>query len=90
MNEEALVTALKERRIMGAATDVYVEEPAGVENSVLVRAVKDWEGVEGMRGRLVLSPHLAWWARSSVEKLRRTVVENIEGWCGGEVRNEVL
>jgi phosphoglycerate dehydrogenase-like enzyme len=31
INEEALVTALKEKQIAGAATDVYPEEPAGRE-----------------------------------------------------------
>ena len=36
VNEDDLVAALKEKRIRGAATDVYVEEPAGREN-VLVR-----------------------------------------------------
>lgn len=90
VNEEALVTALKERKILGAATDVYVQEPAGLENSPLVKAANEWEGDESMMGRLVLSPHLAWWAKSSIEKLRTTVAANIEAWAGGEVRNEVL
>ena len=31
INEAALVSALKERKIAGAATDVYSEEPAGQE-----------------------------------------------------------
>lgn len=82
VDEDALVDALRENRIAGAAADVFSREPAGREN-VLVR-----EG--GMGGRLVLSPHVAWFARSSIEKLRRTVVENIEAWVGGEVRNVVV
>jgi lactate dehydrogenase-like 2-hydroxyacid dehydrogenase len=90
VNEEALVKALKERQILGAATDVYVEEPAGLENSPLVSAANEWSSDDKMKGRLVLSPHLAWWARSSIEKLRTTVATNIEAWGIGEVRNEVL
>lgn len=90
VNEEALVQALRERRIFGAATDVYIEEPAGLKNSVLVRAANEWSKDDSMKGRLVLSPHLAWWAKSSIEKLRTTVAANIEAWAGGEVRNEVL
>ncbi|PMD42234.1 hypothetical protein L207DRAFT_510472 [Hyaloscypha variabilis F] len=98
VDENALVKALEEGRIGGAATDVFFEEPAGVENSVLVRKAREWkEGSlrgdgEGRKlsGRLVLSPHVAWWARSSTEKLRRTVAGNIEGWARGEVRNVVV
>ncbi|KUJ10741.1 2-hydroxyacid dehydrogenase-like protein [Mollisia scopiformis] len=90
INEEALVEALKKRQILGAATDVYFEEPAGLKNSTLVRAANEWTKDDSMKGRLVLSPHLAWWAKSSIEKLRTTVAANIEAWAGGEVKNEVL
>jgi glycerate dehydrogenase len=96
VDEEALIHALKERRISGIATDVFVEEPAGVSNSVLVKAAREWgekgEGEEEreLNGRLVLSPHNAWWARSSIEKLRVTVSGNIEEWAKGEVVNQVL
>ncbi len=101
VDEEALVEALEERQIGGAATDVFLEEPAGVENSVLVKKAKEWkdlekiggrEGEKGRRlnGRLVLSPHIAWWARSSIEKLRGTVANNIENWAKGEPKNIVV
>lgn len=97
VDEEALVKALEEKKIAGAATDVFFEEPAGVENSVLVRKAREWsEGVgkEGkgreLNGRLVLSPHIAWWARASIEKLRTTVAANIEAWARGEARNLVV
>lgn len=90
VNEEALVEALKSTKILGAATDVYVEEPAGLENSPLVRAANEWAKDTSMSGRLVLSPHLAWWAKSSIQKLRTTVASNIEAWARGEIKNEVL
>lgn len=89
----------------GAATDVFGVEPAGVEDSVLVRKGREWEvesreeggggsgsgggsggggGREGeMNGRLILSPHLAWWARSSLERLRGVTARNIEAWVAG-------
>jgi lactate dehydrogenase-like 2-hydroxyacid dehydrogenase len=82
INEEALVGALREGKLKGTATDVFVEEPAGEENSALLRALKENDG--GLQGRLVVSPHVAWYARSSIEKLRRVVGENIEGWASGE------
>lgn len=83
--ESDLVAALKAHKITAAATDVFIEEPAGKEN-VLVRAA----GEEWARGRLVLSPHIAWLARSSTDKLRRVTAENIEGWCRGEPQNVVV
>jgi len=96
INETAIVQALRNKQIGAAATDVYVEEPAGLENSVLVRAAQDWADDERkggplaeMNGRLVLSPHIAWWARSSIEKLRITVGANIEAWARGEATNLV-
>lgn len=90
VDENALVEALKEKKIQGAATDVFLEEPAGLEN-VLVKTANQWRREENEHdGRLVLSPHIAWWARSSIEKLRRTVAENIEGWVKGEPSNLVL
>ncbi|KAL2072088.1 hypothetical protein VTL71DRAFT_11431 [Oculimacula yallundae] len=90
VDESALVQALKDKKIHAAATDVYVEEPAGMEN-VLVRTANQWreEGSE-FDGRLILSPHIAWWAKSSIEKLRRTVGENIEAWARGEPKNVVF
>ncbi|RDL32581.1 uncharacterized protein BP5553_09037 [Venustampulla echinocandica] len=79
VDEVALVKALWNRKIAAAATDVFVEEPAVSENSVLIKAAKE----DALKGRLVLSPHLAWFARSSVEKLRVTTATNIEVWARG-------
>lgn len=101
MDEEALVDAIESKRIAGAATDVFLEEPAGKENSVLVRKSREWseedkyradrEGKRrGLNGRLVLSPHIAWWARSSIARLRGTVASNVEAWVRGEIQNQVL
>ncbi|KAH6682499.1 2-hydroxyacid dehydrogenase-like protein [Halenospora varia] len=97
LDEEAVVQALKKGTIKGFASDVFFEEPAGGQNSVLVRAAREAEekkGVVGeeevdLRGRVVLSPHVAWFARSSIEKLRRVVGENIESWARGEKMNLV-
>jgi lactate dehydrogenase-like 2-hydroxyacid dehydrogenase len=82
--EEDLVDALKGRIIAGAATDVFENEPAGLDNDVLVREAP------GLGGRLTLSPHLAWYAKSSIEKLKGTVRDNIEAFARGEPRNLVV
>lgn len=86
VDEEALVEALRGERIAGAAADVFVTEPATTENSPLVRA----SGEEWCRGKMVLSTHVAWCAQSSIDKLRRTVQENVEGWRGGKPVNVVV
>lgn len=86
VNEEDLIRALKDSQIAGAATDVFVKEPAGRDNP-LIEAAR--EGKLRESGRLILSPHVAWYGRSSVEKLRRVVVENVRGWCEGKGGNVV-
>jgi lactate dehydrogenase-like 2-hydroxyacid dehydrogenase len=70
VDEGALASALRDKRIAGAATDVYAKEPAGKEN-VLVRAAAE----EGVKGRLILSPHVAWYAKSSIKKLQTVMGE---------------
>ncbi|XMA13935.1 hypothetical protein WAI453_006726 [Rhynchosporium graminicola] len=89
VDEAALVQALEDKKIHAAATDVFVEEPAMMEN-VLVRTANRWrEEGSPFDGRLILSPHIAWWARSSIEKLRSTVGQNIEAWARGQPSNIV-
>jgi glycerate dehydrogenase len=57
---------------------------------MLVKAAEEWKESGEMGGRLVLSPHVAWFAGSSIEKLRRTVVMNVEAWARGEELNLVF
>jgi lactate dehydrogenase-like 2-hydroxyacid dehydrogenase len=81
--EEALIKALWGKWIAGAGTDVFLQEPAHEGNSILVR-----EGADVPN--LVMSPHIAWYAKSSIEKLRKTVQANIEAWFEGKPSNVVL
>ncbi|KAL7627913.1 hypothetical protein AAE478_002108 [Parahypoxylon ruwenzoriense] len=73
VDEEALVKALREGKIAGAATDVYAREPAGPNDSVLVAS--DTAGLN-----LVTTPHLAWCAQDTVANYNRALKENIAGW----------
>jgi phosphoglycerate dehydrogenase-like enzyme len=79
VNEKALVKALKERTIANAATDVFEIEPATSANPLISEAPPN----------LTLSPHIAWYADSSLENLQRIVKENIEGFVRGEPENLV-
>jgi lactate dehydrogenase-like 2-hydroxyacid dehydrogenase len=85
IDEEALVEALRQKRIAGAATDVYSKEPVGKDNPLVRNANKD-----DIKGRLILSPHLAWYAKSSIEKLQKVMGENVDSWAKGEPLNLVI
>lgn len=71
VDEEALVAALKENRIAGAAMDVFREEPAGPENSPLLA-----EGTKDLN--LLVTPHLAWLAGITWTIQSQILKENIE------------
>lgn len=78
VDERALLEALKEGRLYGAATDVYEVEPAGSgEDSVLL-------GEEARGVNLTLSPHLAWCADQTRVNIRRVVGENLRAFVRGE------
>ncbi|KAG0649179.1 Glycerate dehydrogenase [Hyphodiscus hymeniophilus] len=79
VNEKALVQALKQGTIANAATDVFENEPATSESPYISEAVPN----------LTLSPHIAWYADSSLENLQRIVKANVEGFVIGKPENLV-
>lgn len=83
VNEEALVKALKEGQIAGAATDVFNEEPAEPNNSPLLRP--DTQDLN-----LLVTPHMAWLSQKTVDNLSRMVKEAVEGLILGARCNVVL
>lgn len=84
VNEAALVAALREGRISGAATDVYEIEPAGSgRDSVLL-------GEEAKGLNLTLTPHLAWCADQTRVNIRRVVGENVRLFFGGGKGSNVV
>jgi lactate dehydrogenase-like 2-hydroxyacid dehydrogenase len=74
VDEAALATALKEHWIGAAATDVFAVEPASASSSPLLA-----DDVPN----LTLSPHVAWYADSSIENLKRSIKSNIESFVKG-------
>jgi phosphoglycerate dehydrogenase-like enzyme len=73
VDEVALVAALRERRIAGAATDVYVHEPASPEDSPLL-------GPDVADLNLITTPHTAWVAEDTQDNYQRALKDNIHGW----------
>jgi D-3-phosphoglycerate dehydrogenase / 2-oxoglutarate reductase len=82
IDENALYTALKDKRIAGAAIDVYKEEPKG-EGAEFTNKLKELDNV-------VFSPHLG---ASTVEAQRETSIEVskvVSGYLlGGDFTNAV-
>jgi phosphoglycerate dehydrogenase-like enzyme len=81
VNEPALVRALKEGWIGGAATDVFEIEPSSKDLSPLLH-----EDVPNF----VATPHLAWYAESTAVRLKTTVTGNVEAFVAGKVQNAVV
>lgn len=74
----ALVEALTEGSIGGAALDVFEQEPLPHDSAL--------RGLENV----TLTPHAAWYSEESYVELKRRVVENVADACAGKtVRNAV-
>ena len=80
VDEQALADALSEGRIAGAALDVLQSEPMSADCPL---------------GRLqnaencIITPHVAWAALETRERLVKTVVENLRAYIGGNPVNTV-
>jgi len=73
LDEEALVDALRENRIRGAALDVFQTEPLPVDHPL-----RSMENV-------VLSPHMGYVTAESYDLFFKGAVENIEAYLDGRV-----
>lgn len=68
VNEEALVEALDNNRLWGAAIDVYEREPISSDSPLL--RIKEAD-------KLLLSPHNAWSPREAIMRLVDCIAQNI-------------
>jgi D-3-phosphoglycerate dehydrogenase/C-terminal binding protein len=81
---DALYAALKDGPIGGAALDVLPTEPPA--DHPLIRAYTGREA--WLEGRLILTPHSAFYSEPGQRDLRRKAVETIRGYLeGGAPRN---
>jgi glycerate dehydrogenase len=80
VDEAALVSALKTRRIAGAGFDVLSVEPPSQGNPLLDLNLPNF----------LLTPHVAWSSREAMQALADQLIDNIEAFVRGEERNRVV
>ena len=81
IDEAALIHALREKRLAGAALDVISREPPAADHPI-IKAAKELDN-------LLVTPHCAWSAREARERLMDEVAENILAFTQGRDRNRV-
>ena len=81
VDEAALIDALRKKQIAGAALDVITQEPPPSDDP-MIRAAKELD-------HLIVTPHTAWSARETRERLLQEVEENIAAFLQGRDRNRV-
>ena len=74
VDERALYEALRDRRIAGAAVDVYQQEPLPASSPLLTL------------DNVVVTPHVAWVTDGGIDRMARHPVENILAFLEGEPR----
>lgn len=82
VDEEALVKALRERKISGAATDVFKDEPAGPESTPLLA-----EDAGDLN--IIATPHLAWLSQITFVNYATKLRMAVEAWTSGQPVNVV-
>jgi glycerate dehydrogenase len=81
IDEAALVDALRNKRLAGAALDVISREPPAADHPMVLAAEE--------LDNLIVTPHTAWSAREARERLLEEVEENIAAFLQGRDRNRV-
>jgi glycerate dehydrogenase len=80
VDEDALLRALLEGWIAGAAVDVLSQEPPRAGNILLTLTLPN----------LLVTPHIAWASREAMQMLADQLVDNVEAFTRGEVANRVV
>lgn len=82
VDEAALIRALDEQWIAGAGFDVVTVEPPPTGHPMLAPALLG-------RPDFLLTPHIAFASRGSMQRLADQLIDNIEAFFAGEARNRV-
>ena len=77
IDNQALADALREGRLAGAGLDVLDVEPPPPDNPLLTAP------------NCLITPHIAWYARASRQRLMDIAVENVRAFVAGAPINTV-
>lgn len=80
VDETALLCALKEGWIAGAAVDVLEEEPPTASNALITAGLEN----------LIITPHCAWGSRRARQAIVEQIAENIAAFLNGENLRRVV
>ena len=80
VNEADLIQALQNKQIGGAGFDVLTTEPPPADHPMLLY----------QSPRLIITPHVAWAAKQSRQRLINEIGHNIAAFNQGKVRNSVI
>jgi glycerate dehydrogenase len=80
VDEEALVAALDKAQIGGAGFDVVTQEPPPPDHPLMKIAG---------RPNFILTPHVAWASQEAIQSLAHQLIDNIEAFWSGDLRNVV-
>ncbi|WP_230741409.1 2-hydroxyacid dehydrogenase [Methanooceanicella nereidis] len=75
IDEDALIRALRNRKIAGACLDVFAIEPPRINNPLL------------KMDNVILTPHSGYNTVEAMEKCTRITIENIEAFLSGKPKN---
>lgn len=79
VDEQALVAALRDGQIGGAAIDVLAVEPPAADHPLVQAGIPN----------LIVTPHIAWASHTARQTLINEVGENISAWLAGRQRNRL-
>jgi len=79
INDEALLHALENKLIAGAALDVLDREPPAADHPLLANGLPN----------LIVTPHIAWAAKEARQRALDEIAKNIACYLKGEPRNVV-
>ncbi len=80
VDEESLAEALRHHRIAGAALDVLSTEPPPPDHPLLDPTIPN----------LLITPHSAWIARETRQRLIEEIATNLEAFLAGRSRNRLV